>query len=59
MEYIKVGYYIKLDGTWRSIEKIDLGKHFRTGKLYFVYAEIADDILPTDDEPVWGRMLSA
>ena len=58
-QYIKVGYYIKLDGTWRSIESIDIGKLPRTGKTYFVYAEIADDILPTNDEPVWGRMLSA
>lgn len=58
-QYIKVGYYIKLDGTWRSIESIDVGVNPRTGKVHFIYAEIADDILPTTDEPVWGRMLSA
>ena len=57
-QYIKVGYYIKLDGTWRSIESIDVGVNPRTGKTHFIYAEIADDILPTTDEPVWG-MLSA
>lgn len=54
IDYIKVGYYIKLDGTWRSIESIDIGEHFRTGKVLFVYAEIADDILPNTDEPNWG-----
>ena len=58
-QYIKVGYYIKLDGTWRSIESIDVGVNPRTGKTHFIYAEIADDILPTNDEPVCGRMLSA
>ena len=58
-QYIKVGYYIKLDGTWRSIESIDVGVNPRTGKTHFIYAEVADDILPTNDEPVWGRMLSA
>jgi hypothetical protein len=58
-EYIKVGYYIKLDGTWRSIESIDVGVNPRTGKTHFIYAEVADDILPTTDEPVWGRTLSA
>lgn len=58
-QYIKVGYYIKLDGTWRSIESVDVGRNPRTGKVHFIYAEIADDILPTTDEPVWGRMLSA
>lgn len=58
-EYIKVGYYIELDGTWRSIESVDVGVNPRTGKTHFIYAEIADDRLPEDDEPVWGRMLSA
>ena len=58
-QYIKVGYYIKLDGTWRSIESVDVGVNHRTGKTHFIYAEIADDILPTTDEPVWGRTLSA
>lgn len=58
-QYIKVGYYIKLDGTWRSIESVDVGANPRTGKTHFIYAEIADDILPTTDEPVWGRTLSA
>ena len=58
-QYIKVGYYIKLDGTWRSIESIDVGVNPRTGKTHFIYAEVADDILPTNDEPEWGRMLSA
>ena len=58
-QYINVGYYIKLDGTWRSIESIDVGVNPRTGKTHFIYAEIADDILPTTDEPVWGRTLSA
>lgn len=57
-QYIKVGNYIKLDGTWRSIESIDVGVNPRTGKTHFIYAEIADDILLTTDEPVWGRMLS-
>ena len=56
MQYIKVGSYIKLDGYWRSIESVDIGKHFRTGKIYFVYCEVADDILKTDDEPIWGMM---
>ena len=58
-QYIKVGNYIKLDGSWRSIESIDVGKNPRTNKVHFIYAEVADDILPTNDEPVWGRMLSA
>lgn len=58
-QYIKDGYYIKLDGTWRSIENTDVGRNPRTGKTHFIYAEIADDILPNTDEPVWGRMLSA
>ena len=57
MQYIQVGNYIKLDGTWRSIESIDIGKHFRTGKLYFVYAEVADDITPmTNTDPSWGAL---
>lgn len=58
-QYIKVGYYIKLDGTWRSIESVDVGRNHRTGKTHFIYAEVTDEILPTTDEPVWGRMLSA
>lgn len=57
--YIEVGNYIKLDGSWRSIESIDIMQNFRTGKVYAVYAEIADDIVPINDEPVWGVTLSA
>ena len=57
--YIEVGNYIKLDGSWCSIENIDIMQNFRTGKVYAVYAEIADDIVPINDEPVWGVTLSA
>lgn len=51
--YVEVGNYVKLDGTWRSIASIDIMQHPRTAKVYAVYAEIADDVLPTVDEPVW------
>lgn len=58
-QYLHVGYFIKLDGSWRTIEDVKLGKNFRTGEVYFVYVHIGDDIIPLTDEPVWGRMLSA
>lgn len=57
--YIEVGNYVLLDGSWRTIASIDIMQHPRTAKVYAIYAEVADDIVPTDDEPVWGRMLSA
>lgn len=52
-QYIKEGYYVKVDEKWHSIEEIRDGKNFDSGKQEFIYVFLASDILPEGEDPVW------
>lgn len=54
-QYIAVGNYVKIDNEWHSILQVKPGKHFRNGKVLFIYVTLNNDIVDFGDEPVWGE----
>ena len=58
-EYIKIGNFVNIDGNWHSIDDVRNGKDFNSGEINFIYAKLADDILPEESEPVWPQILAA
>lgn len=53
-QYIEVGNYVFLDGSWRTIERIRDGKNFDSGKVEFLYAFVGNDRFTLTDDPVWS-----
>ena len=52
-QYIKIGYYVEIDGKWHSIKEVKDGKNFHTGATEFLLATVDNDIVPAEEDPVW------
>lgn len=52
-QYVKVGYYVSIDNEWHSIKEVKDGKNFHTGVTEFLLATIDNDIVPSEEDPVW------
>jgi len=52
-QYIKIGYYVEIDGEWHTIKEVKDGKNFHTGATEFLLATIDNDIVPAEEDPVW------
>lgn len=53
-EYVRIGYYVEIDGVWHVIEQVRNGKDFETGEIKFVYAVLGSEIIDSPDDPSWG-----
>lgn len=58
-QYIKIGYYAKVDNEWHSIKEVKDGKNFHSGLTEFLYVTLDNDIIPEEEDPVWQQILSA
>lgn len=53
-EYIAVGNYVNIDGSWHSILQVRDGKDFSRGKSRFIRVFLDNDVVKFDADPVWS-----
>lgn len=53
-QYIEVGNYVNIDGSWHSILQVRDGKDFAQGNSKFIRVFLDNDIVTFDTEPVWS-----
>lgn len=54
--YVEVGNFVKVQGEWRTIERIRWAKDFDTGKDKFLYAFVGTDIFKIEPDVEWSNL---